>query len=172
LAGSRKHERLRKTAFHEAGHVVATHLLGKRVKIATLKSDGDNAGSCQGGSFVSAIEWDSEAMSWRAAQEIIVLFAGREAEKQFTGRRRYNNAGASDDLHKAANFIQRVCGGSAEEQCAYSEWLLIRTRNLLASDLAKLLVPAVASALLEKTTLSGKEIESAIGASVEARLRK
>ena len=89
-----------------------------------------------------------------------ISYAGQVAEQLLTGRRSWNR-GSQDDAHNAINVITYL--GSQEDTLrAYCDLLLLQTRDKLRLPWNWDKVKAVASALLEKETLSYREVHRII----------
>lgn len=81
-----KKKSLEKTAYHEAGHAVMTHSLGRRFRYVTVIPNDDYLG-CVRPSAVRNFhpEWDSSRRGVRLIEgEIMIFFAGQIAEKMFS----------------------------------------------------------------------------------------
>lgn len=130
-----KHEKLKKTAYHEAGHAVAAFAMNKRfTRVSIIANPDDNSlGRLLGCGWNSKLnpEFDGGVrLRNRVEAQIIVFLAGPVAEAKLTGH--YNHIGASKDYHDAVSFAGYVTG-SSKETSAYINWLLEKTKNLLSN---------------------------------------
>jgi hypothetical protein len=149
---SKSTKALAATAYHEAGHAVASFSLGRTVRRVSIVPDGFYLGHCRHAaqpSFRPDMMADTKARL-RAETEIVILLAGGIAEKKFAGRCNY--VGASYDHDNAVDLAVHVTGDDAEA-AAYLNWLSIRTRNLIEREWAA--VRAIADQLLTDRRLSG-----------------
>jgi len=105
---ARHDERLRRAAFHEAGHAVVARALGLTVEAASIREDRTTAGRVRfrvGGDRRSA------------EREIVVLLSGGVAEKLATGAA--DADGAASDVAAAWELLLSMA--SSEERA--KEWM-------------------------------------------------
>jgi hypothetical protein len=168
------------TAYHEAGHAVLSTELGLAVHSVTIVPSGDNAGSCR---YYRSRRWYERITEGgatagdlqRAEHELMVSFAGiiaqqvhlgvdKKAVEAGFGRERWDDGTSTavrgSDLDRGIDLTPMMCGEDEEEQGAYTNWLWIRTRNMLRQPRAWAAVEAVARELLAKDKLSGKEVSA------------
>jgi hypothetical protein len=93
-------------------------------------------------------------MRVRLEHQAMVLLAGGIAERRFTGRA--NHVGAMSDYEKAADFAM-ACSGSERATSAFLKWLETVTEDVVRDRWAA--IEAVAAALFERKTLSGKDVD-------------
>ena len=107
------------------------------------------------------VEWFDDN-DWRlrrwAETDIMTAFAGPEAERRFRGRR--NNIGARSD-HRWAMDVAIQSEGLGERPGAYLKWLHLKVSDYIANVNIWKSIESVASALLEKETLTGREVREA-----------
>lgn len=141
--------RLRSTAYHEAGHAMAGHLLGVPFRYLTIKSDGTALGRVQfrPSRLINADTFDNLSPRRRDLVErrIIVSLAGPEAQRLVTGR--YDRRGGAGDLDTAMDLITRT-GHSEGGSAHYYKWLQNRAYCLVASNGHRLLLDGIARDLL------------------------
>jgi hypothetical protein len=106
--------------------------------------------------------------AWRITQKIIGCFAGREAEKLFTGRN--NHIGASGDDRSSLNLATYLYE-DAEEIFLYLKLQALCARNLVSNTHWRSCIEAVATALLKKPILKPAEVQRIIRTSVDSQLR-
>src|SRR4051812_27249536 len=105
-------ERLRRVAYHEAGHALASFILGVRFRIVTIEPHEDislghvyfGAMRLKGDQLETRVM--SPAVRDRLERRIIGCLAGREAERLVTNR--YNHDGARHDLETATELVYRI----------------------------------------------------------------
>ncbi|MEO2136238.1 MAG: hypothetical protein ABGY28_02115 [bacterium] len=78
------------------------------------------------------------------------------------------NQGAREDRHQASEWIVRLVG-SEEELQLYTEWLFQRAKQTVTLYWKQ--IQAVQEALLQHTTLTGKDVKQAVRETFEGKLR-
>lgn len=156
----RERRSLEATAYHEAGHAVASLALGRGVRRVSIVPDlaaGTLGLATNHGlpSFRPDVRDDAPTQA-KAEREILILLAGPAAEERFTGRR--NRAGAAGDHAAAAAALALSLCGDEDEASAFLAWLVIRGRNLIAAPGQWIRVAALARALVDRRELSGAEV--------------
>jgi hypothetical protein len=155
------------TAYHEAGHAVAAHALGRAFTRVSIEPIGDTLGRC---SFRPPGEWfrpDERldgATRRRLEERIMISLAGPEAEARFTGV--HDEEAAEEDVERAFAHACFMTGDEAEAW-AYLDWLRHRTLNLMRRAGLDDAVEALATELLERTEVGYRRgraiIEDAMG---------
>lgn len=157
----------RVVAYHEAGHCVAAFRLripfNGRKALTILPTDEFN------GLFVHKnilrgldLEWDSSDRSRLKMEKVVqACLAGIEAQRRFdpTSIRcgeEFGDWDGGDDYRQAVDLIDHFTGGPKETD-AYLELLRIRTESMIGADFVWRCVEALAQALLNRKSLSGKE---------------
>lgn len=142
------------TAYHEAGHAVVAHSLGRMIQKVTIKP----GRSAWGQSRLGVCELQkgrSKASRNQREDEVLILFAGMVAEARHTGQ--YCPEGAGQDLA----LIERIlCDqvGTVKQHERLHRRLLDKTEHLLHDDQHWRAVELVASELLEKETIRGRTV--------------
>lgn len=149
-----RNSRLKSTAYHEAGHAVATYLLRiSIIKISIIKAE-DSYGRVIQKPLPKNFD-PSLLDSWSARRRleclIISSLAGRAAEEILTGKE--NIKGASHDYHSAIVLVDEFISDNSEIE-AYLNWLYIRTKNLLQNKINWGMVECLAGELLDKKEMS------------------
>jgi ATP-dependent Zn protease len=147
---------LRATAYHEAGHIVITLVLGRKVKSASIIATAEHHGIVHHENLFRGIRLDidnSNRARLRAAEAIMILLAGGIAQQRFMLRSLRAHHVGSDNA-KIFDSASNVCG-SEDEAYAFIEWLSVRTCDLL--NLHWSTVERIAAALIERKQLTGKE---------------
>jgi ATP-dependent Zn protease len=143
------------TAYHEAGHAVASFCVGARLKKITIIRAGDYSGLCEHAKIIHGKfpECDGSGrmrLAWE--RRVIVALAGPIAQKLHSPRsfRRYH---ASSDFPTAL-LVASHTTGSENEASAWLKWLEIRATDLLEFRWES--VKALAEELLQLRTLDGE----------------
>jgi hypothetical protein len=170
-SGHPRPSRIERTAYHEAGHAVASIILRVGVRYVTIIPDlkEGSLGHCAGVSSLRSPDQYEEHHFRRIFERgIIVRLAGTIAEAELTGRhgkgfnhvpRTRGPSGWDGDV--AIDLAYPITGGP-EELSAYLDWLYFRTRNLLRVHHHWRAVERLAAALLERKKLSGREARRVI----------
>ncbi len=175
-------ERIRQiTAYHEAGHTVATALLTNQelTRVTILPSTSGVGG------YTKAIPPEQELYTQeQVANEIKVLYAGRQSELAFNhGNKKEVTIGCSNDIQVATsmlknclNFTDLVDNGPIVDYTQFgfsgekeslkivenvSERLMKETTDFVNEHWNE--IELVAKALLEKETLQGEEVMEILG---------
>jgi hypothetical protein len=138
--------------------------LGRRLVSATIKPKPSTGslGHVRKRKTKLDVDWFDDH-DWRlrrwAQTEIMCALAGPEAERRFTGRR--NRAGAVGDEEWVTEVALWAEGWGDARRLAYIGWLRLVVREEVAWSLFWDQVEGVADALLDRETLSGKEVRAA-----------
>lgn len=157
-------KRMERVAYHEAGHAVASVLLGVGLRSVTIVPDAGRGtlGLCQGTppgrGFRPDAAVDGRTMR-RLQDQVMVLLAGGIAEYEFT--RRHNHRGCDHDYRVAADLAGYACGGGKELEF-FLGWLGERVRGLLRNRAHWPAVEALAAALMERRTIGGADARRVI----------
>lgn len=152
------------TAYHEAGHAVAAHLVGIRVLSAGIEPAegflGLVAHEGVGAELLAVAQGSAPltlALRARLEAHVLMLLAGSIAEHRQRGRR--DHIGSSQDHARALDWLERVSGTPAEAE-AYAAWLGHRAEGLLTLGWAE--VERLAAALLEQGSLAGETVHALV----------
>jgi Peptidase family M41 len=154
---------LTRTAYHEAGHAVMAHLVHRRILTATIVPNPDDGtlGHCACGpvpAFNPDRRWDSRTRH-TAERLIRIQLAGGLAEKVYTGRHYWTQA--DRDL-RAAYQLAHYAMGEGKGLELYMRWMRHDTEVIIRHPWNWLCIEAVAGALLEHRTLSGRALRAII----------
>jgi hypothetical protein len=165
---------LRAAAYHEAGHAVVALRYRRKVLEVTIASS-DEVPACELDRVMD--RFDLSCGEGIPASDIQILFAGGVAEcmsSDSTYRhgvwdgsvpRDYYWDPDVDNEQEEIRFGQylatHICY-TAEEYTAFIIWLRVRTENILRLEWHA--VEAVAGVLLERTTLTGQELQEVVTA--------
>jgi hypothetical protein len=135
------------TAYHEAGHAIVGAGLGAIVKVATVKPRGKILGRVR----FAACPDDHES-------ELLCTLAGPFAQKRFAPRSAWRSGNRDFDNAKKL-VVSRIHGKGtvAQKYLAYMEARAAQVVNVFWID-----IEAVAKALLERETMTGREIRAVI----------
>lgn len=161
--GLSKKERLRRTAYHEAGHAVACYELRVKFKYLTIIQDEDrnSLGHILINRFYENFKPDMQEVSnirQRIEKIVMTDFAGVIAEKIYAGR--HNWRGARSDTHEAVDMLDYLVS-SSKELTAYADWLMIRTEQMLSFNWYK--VEALAEELMKHQKIGYRKAREIIG---------
>ena len=155
---------LKSVAYHEAGHAAVALRLGigigrKGVSIVPKDNLLGWAHICKG--FVGNPEYEAtDSMRLKVENRVLALLAGMHAESNQSGE------GCEEDIRRAWGLLEYFCGSDEEVQ-AYLDWLNIRAKQLVASEVCQVKIEALAQALLEKKKLSAAEVKAIARAAVD-----
>jgi len=145
------------TAYHEAGHAVASFHTERAVKAISIVPDEDNLGRVShypltGRWFQPDVEIDGRTTHY-IETSITVLLAGPAGERRYRGR--WNHVGASADYSRALDLAFRLVG-SERQLRHYWAWRHQITMDLWENEYAWEQVRRLAEELLERKVLSGR----------------
>jgi ATP-dependent Zn protease len=146
-------------AYHEAGHVVAAHVLGLEVRGISIVSDEVHAGLANVPvALEHTLVYDDEDYDYMFRQ-LVVYFSGAVADEllsgasvEFTPDTVYIN-----DWIGAASCVEELVGDDLEKQGEVSEQARDKSRQILRENWPK--VKKLAESLLEHRELSAKQVE-------------
>ena len=169
-------------AWHEAGHALAGLLMGQDLTKASIIPSTSGAG---GATFITPKKLGLFTVD-DLREQVIMLYAGRNAERLFAAENNMTEngvtTGASNDIEKATGIIKKMIteyGMSkkfgllnleeldvkpdviTEEAVKLAEELNEESFNMMKDNADKL--KKIAEKLVEKETLTGKEIEEIAG---------
>jgi ATP-dependent Zn protease len=161
------------TAYHEAGHALADYRLGFKIKSVTIKKTKDSAGSVKVTFRLNprALNFDDVSSAARAKwhDRIVSALAGREAQRRYKPQsiRLYM---AEKDRRAVVDFLWRLHPEPLEMK-AVLEYLKRRTHNLVGHEQNWAMITALASALMQRQTLSAKEVKAVFCGSFQEQMR-
>jgi ATP-dependent Zn protease len=150
------------TAYHEAGHAVAAFFLHLSIGRKGVTIIPDKINNSLGSAHVLAQLRENPELSdsprthVRIEDYAVMGLAGDVAEKKFHPRRRF---GGHRDLNDAANLLSYISGSNEVVQARMN--VAIRCARDLVNCRWKE-ITAVATDLLEKKTLTGREVKEII----------
>ena len=157
-------------AHHEAGHAVIAYALGYKPTSATIVPSRDVRGIVSRPSPLRGIKLDidgSDRARLRVERAIQICLAGPLAQQRYrrSSWRRYHGG---SDFDTARDLALHVCG-SGEQATAFLRWLEITTRERV--ETYWVYIARVAALLLERESLTGTDILSALQPSKSAPLK-
>jgi ATP-dependent Zn protease len=158
------------TAYHEAGHAVASLALGIRVRSASIVPNRESAidgyvrSQKIGRNTARNIEWADRFTRSRlqAEKRVMVWMAGELAQRRFNPRsvRSYH---ASMDREEIVDMLMRYARPRLSEAIdVTSHYKLLKEWTAELLDENWILVEAVANALVKRRTLSGSEMRNIV----------
>jgi hypothetical protein len=157
-------QKLRSTAYHEAGHAVAAFHLGigigrKGVSVIPDRSENRDGSAHILKGFAGRPDIEiTDRMRLGAEKHAIATFAGEAAQRRFRASsvRRWHGSG---DRRRALDLLSYFAPEKRELK-AYCRWLQIRAENLIASHLVWADCCAVADALVERRHLTPHDVRT------------
>lgn len=162
-------------AWHEAGHALAGLLLGQDLTKVSIIQSTSGAG---GATFITPKKLGLFTKK-ELEEQIIVLYAGRNAEKMLTGDTNLITTGASNDIEKATSIVQKMITdyGMSETFGAINLDNMDVKPELIINEVIKIAknleaksyyllednrdtLKAIAEELLNKEILTGNEIKT------------
>lgn len=157
----------RATAYHEAGHAVASYFKNVPFKMVTIVPDPAKAtlGHVQCEKLPEKLKdriregnttvWDRYFFECH----IVVCLAGQCAERRFT--RRNGWCGSQTDYKTAVNCADYLHGGDCNAACAYVEYLLLCTKALVENRWWRA-IKGLAAELIRQKTIDGRTVRRLI----------
>ena len=142
-------ERLKRTAYHEAGHGVVAYLVRRSFRYVTIEKQEDSLGHVHFQKFREGFQPDVDIgpkIERTLEKEIMTGLGGLAAEKILTGRKRWTPS--RSDIRQAMNCALQL-HGDPETADKYIDYLLARTEKLLKFPVNWAAVQALAEKLLE-----------------------
>ena len=159
-------------AYHEAGHAVADHVLGFKIKDVTIVPKEGTLGA-----VTSLRPWrfsDRSGVTLKSIAHfhgrIISALAGKESQRRFSPKSIRTHQAASD-YDTVGDLLLRLHGEETEASLAF-KYLQARTRNLVSHPQKWRQIQDLASALLEHQTLSGQEVKAVLRASLQVQMQE
>ena len=168
-AGAQDLSKRRIAAYHEAGHAVAAHVLGRKIVSVSVEPDADEG---SGGRLTLTQEWwpgdNYEPGSLLALNAehpyeywITILLAGGIAQRIGTGTEPAFGHTVDDHTRAAEIALSAVdIAPEPSDISALQKRARLRTEKLIEDHWGA--VEALTTALLERQTLSGEEVRQVI----------
>jgi ATP-dependent Zn protease len=155
--------KLRKTAYHEAGHAVAAHELEVKIGQISIIPD-DSYGRVLTNFLVSNPDVDkTDKNRIQMEKNVMIYFAGFIAEKLYDEKS--NITYSKYDIHLAEEHLDFFVSSNEELQ-KYIDYLWVRTINLF-TPMVWAKTSFLVRELLMRKRLSGKETKEAISIAVQ-----
>lgn len=167
---------LKATAYHEAGHAVACDRLGFKIKKVTIARKGEHLGACP----VKYLRLHQADVVGRRAcckqlgryhDYIVSIFAGGEAQRRFCVRS-LTRFSTSTDYKIVNGLLFHLHRGRKMEIFHVFRYLRARAQSFVSYPSNWRIIQDLATALLERTTLTGEEAKAVLLASQEALTRR
>ncbi len=146
---------LKATAYHEAGHAVMAHLVGRPVEKVTIVPGQTHSGLSRLGAC-KIQKGRRRASQDPIEDEVLILLSGMVAESRVTGR--YCPAGASQDLLMVQNLLSANRATNERQLQRLAKRMIDKTENLLQSPEAARAIELIANELLTNQTISGRAV--------------
>jgi ATP-dependent Zn protease len=151
-----------RAAFHEAGHAVASILMGLRVHVVLLDPVFDGAGEMHGRPPPKWYRPDAKCISQRTRErmdaEIICLLAGPAAELAIADLDWNTYVGSSRDFEEAKHLAE-ILYVSKDERSKFVAQAILRTDSLISGNLAHwAAIEKLANELLIKQFVPGPRV--------------
>lgn len=155
---ARERRKLEATAYHEAGHAVACIVLEHPFLSATIIATDETLGSITKRPVPPSITREDElthrSRRW-IEREILCWLAGLAAEQRWTGRNNWR--GARSDISWVVELGAFLHQAGTKVLDKYLDYMIERARDLVSAPQNWLRIEALATALLERRTLSARE---------------
>jgi len=166
----------KQVAYHEAGHAVMAHTIGRGFRSITIVAHAHYRGCLQATSMprfqpdianrCMQLEGDSGHVT-RLRKEILMAFGGPVALSISCGRTyRFGTAGDDADLDLAREYANCCCS-SEEEAQALLDWLRLRAINIMRRDQVWAKVEGLTQRLLEVGKMNGQEVRECLTRAVD-----
>jgi ATP-dependent Zn protease len=159
-------EQRKLTAYHEAGHVVAAHVLELDITGVTIVPGEESFVRYLGQAGVPvdyALVYDSDRADDYLERQLVCYYAGAAAEEVLTGEpvdwgpRGYYRS----DWNGSADCVVELAGHDSEKQAQVSESGWVKAQTTMAENWDK--VRTLAEALIEHGKLDGDSVERLLG---------
>ncbi|MFH0789149.1 MAG: hypothetical protein V2B13_16245 [Pseudomonadota bacterium] len=149
---------LKITAYHEAGHAIASYCLGIKFRYISIESD-DNKRSLGKVGFrafnkISDLSCLSLHMRDKFERHIMISLAGLIVEKMFFKRKK--SSGWEKDFHDVAFFIREFCESQKAAKYFYL-YMHEQTKNCMKMPFRRSLVKKLAHELLKRKRMNWNE---------------
>jgi len=150
----RGYSQLERNAYHEAGHAVVAHALGRRFTGVTIVPDADAMGRCR---YAEARNFDPDLPDMYSGpriervveHQIMGYLAGPIAEGILTGEKSWRKTGGNGDVPRAVDLAVYM-KGTIEETEAYLDRLWAQTEELVGRRENWAAIEALAAELREQ----------------------
>ncbi len=149
-------DRLRATAYHEAGHAVMALLLGRPIHKVTIAPARMQVGGVRLGACEIKKSRPKASQDW-LEDEVLILLAGMVGESHLTGD--YCRFGASQDLLAVRKLLSLDRAGNQRQLEHLEQRMLDKTEHMLGGPGASKAIEWIAHDLIEKTTISGRAVK-------------
>ena len=153
----------KRTAYHEAGHVIAAHVLGLDITDVTIVPGEESVVRYLGQAGVPvdyAQVYDSDRADDYLERQLICYYAGAAAEEALTGEPVDWGPGGrfNSDWNGSADCVVELAGHDLEKQGQVSKSGWMKAQTIMAENWAK--VRTLGEALVEHGKLDGDRVQS------------
>jgi hypothetical protein len=164
--------KLKRTAYHEAGHAVMAYCLNDYIRHVSIIPEGGILGHLQRGKREN-LESDKFNPSARTRNRIekkaMVSWGGNVAEHLLT-RHKYRTVSEQDEQDVFYRLLH--LSSNAQEAGAYSDWLWYRTKTMLQASWHWAATEALARELFDHRYIGGNRVRQIIKESIHAFIPK
>lgn len=176
-ASGRPCSQLERSAYHEAGHAVATYVLGQPVTDIAVVLDPANLGRCL---YAELRNFDPDLprpyggpqAPGAADRQILTYLAGPIAESALTGEKDWRKTGGNGDIPRAIDLAMYLTGDIKKTE-SYLERLWLQTEGIVTNPENWAAIEALAAELVEHHQVDGERARMIVageqGAYVAAR---
>jgi hypothetical protein len=163
----RERRALECTAYHEAGHAVASLELRRGVREVSIVPAESSLGHMRNtktpASFRPDINTDSRTSAW-IEREVLIGLAGMAAEARFAGRR--NHVGASGDYNTVSNLASHHYG-YGKVLTKYLDYMIARAEAFVATPHHWVQIEDLAAALMVHRLMKPRAIREVCRAAIQ-----
>jgi hypothetical protein len=164
--------KLKRTAYHEAGHAVMAYCLNYYIRHVSIIPEGDILGHLQRGQRenVKGAEFNPSAGTRNGIEKkAMVSWGGNVAEYLLT-RHKFRTVSEQDE--QDVFYCLLYLSSNAQEAGAYSDWLWYRTKTMLQASWHWAATEALARELFDHRYIGGNRVRQIIKESINAFIPK
>ena len=147
-------EKLRSTAYHEAGHAVMAIWLGRLLQKVTVVAGKSALGTARLGLCQMQKGRSKASKDW-LEEEVLICFAGMVAQSHYTGQQCQQSA--AGDLRAVERLLAQNTTNQKQFEKLYRR-LLDKTEHVLGEAALARAIELVVDELIQRKTVSGRAI--------------